>query len=313
MLENFKEEQHIAFTIIKNQILNNRTVHAYLIETNDYSKSDEFVKAFVKTLFCKERYMNNSNCGLCTQCDKIDKNIFIELKIIKPDGLWIKKEQTDILQKEFSTKGIDSSKKIYVIEQAEKLNTSSSNSLLKFLEEPSDNIIAILVASNIYQIMDTIKSRCQIISLRKENSSSKDNFIKKYELENEDYNVKKEIIINFINSLENKKVDTILNINELWNNIFTNREEYIFGLDLLINYYVDVINYKLDKNLEFYTPEEIEIIFNKNNINISNIIKKISLARKAKDDIISNVNLNLIMDKLIIDFCGGIYEENNRS
>ena len=311
MLENFKDEQLVAFTIIKNQILNNNTVHAYLIETNDYSKSTEFVKAFVKTLFCKEKYMNNNNCEFCTQCDKIDKNLFIELKIIKPDGLWIKKEQTDILQKEFSTKGIDSTKKIYVIEQAEKLNTSSSNSLLKFLEEPSDNIIAILVTSNIYQVLDTIKSRCQIISLRKENSSAKDNFLKKYELDIENYEIKKEIIINFINSLENKKIDTILNINELWNNIFTNREEYLFGLDLLINYYVDVINFKLDKNLEFYIKEEIENIFNKNDIIISNIIKKISLARKSKDDIIANVNLNLIMDKLIIDFCGGLDEKNN--
>ena len=65
--------------------------------------------------------------------------------------MWIKKEQLLELQEEFMTKGLLTSKKIYIITDATKLNTSSANSILKFLEEPADNIIAILLADNIHQ------------------------------------------------------------------------------------------------------------------------------------------------------------------
>ena len=43
---------------------------------------------------------------------------------------------------------------------------SSSNSLLKFLEEPEEGIIAILITNNINQMLDTIISRCQILKLK---------------------------------------------------------------------------------------------------------------------------------------------------
>ena len=45
------------------------------------------------------------------------------------------------------------------------MNSAAANSILKFLEEPQDNIIAILLTTNIDKVMPTIKSRCQIISL----------------------------------------------------------------------------------------------------------------------------------------------------
>ena len=97
----------------------------------------------------------------------INDKCYPEIKIINPDGLWIKKEQLDEIQKEFSTKAVFGTKKIYIINEADKMNSSAANSILKFLEEPVPNIIAILVTNNIYQLLDTIISRCQVISLRK--------------------------------------------------------------------------------------------------------------------------------------------------
>ena len=56
-------------------------------------------------------------------------------------------------------------KRIYVIKEAEKLNTSAANTLLKFLEEPADDIIAILLTNNRYKLLDTILSRCQVLTV----------------------------------------------------------------------------------------------------------------------------------------------------
>ena len=53
-----------------------------------------------------------------------------------------------------------------IIKETEKLNASSANTILKFLEEPEDGIIAILLTDNRYHVLDTILSRCQILSLK---------------------------------------------------------------------------------------------------------------------------------------------------
>ena len=167
MLDKYMESQNIVYKTLTNAVNKNTYSHAYLFETNGNEDALDIAISFAKTLLCPNNYTNNNQCVNCTQCQKIDKNIFSDIKIIEPDGMWIKKEQLDELQKEFSKKSVESNKKIYIINHAELLNVQASNSILKFLEEPEENIIAILVTKNIYQLLTTIVSRCQIISLKK--------------------------------------------------------------------------------------------------------------------------------------------------
>ena len=124
------------------------------------------ILAFVKILICPNHYTNKDKCHNCNTCFLIDNHSYPELKIIKPDGLWIKKEQLLGLQKQFSYKAIQGNKKVYIIYEAEKMNSSAANCMLKFLEEPEDDIIAILISNNIHQLLPTILSRCQIITFK---------------------------------------------------------------------------------------------------------------------------------------------------
>ena len=73
------------------------------------------------------------------------------------------KGQIEEMMTKFSTKPIYSKYNNYVIINAEKMNESSGNSLLKFLEEPEDNIIGFLIVNNKENVLPTIKSRCEII------------------------------------------------------------------------------------------------------------------------------------------------------
>lgn len=57
-------------------------------------------------------------------------------------------------------------RKVYIINGADKLNKQSANSILKFIEEPDNNITALLVTDNLYSVMPTIRSRCQILSFQ---------------------------------------------------------------------------------------------------------------------------------------------------
>ena len=165
MLDDYKDTQKISYKIIKNAIESGKLSHAYIVESNGYSKSFDFALSFAKILFCPNHYSNNLNCDNCTQCNNIAKNDFLELKIIDTQSMWIKKENVNELQEIFSRKSVYGNKKIYIINDAEKLNASSSNSILKFLEEPAEGIIAILIVNNINQLLPTIVSRCQVLSL----------------------------------------------------------------------------------------------------------------------------------------------------
>lgn len=304
MLDEYQESQKIVYKTLTNEVKKNKYSHAYLFEANGNPDAFSLVLAFAKMLLCPNNYSNNDNCVNCTICERINKNIFSDLKIIEPDGMWIKKEQLDELQKEFSTKSVESNKKIYIINQAEKLNVQASNSILKFLEEPEEGIIAILITNNVYQLLSTIVSRCQIISLAK--STDKNINI---DLDEEELDIHLQTINNFVKYLEKEKLDTIIMSNKLWHDLYKERKDYILGFELLLIYYKDILNYKLNRKLELFNnyKEDIEKISNNNTFN--NLIYKINKIIELKEHIKVNANQNLLLDKLIIELTRGDQNE----
>ncbi|MDA0177938.1 MULTISPECIES: DNA polymerase III subunit [Mesoflavibacter] len=71
-------------------------------------------------------------------------------------------EAQDIV-KALSLKSYEGGYKIMIIWMAEKLNTQAANKLLKLIEEPPNKTIFLLIAEDEEQIINTIRSRCQII------------------------------------------------------------------------------------------------------------------------------------------------------
>jgi DNA polymerase-3 subunit delta' len=65
--------------------------------------------------------------------------------------------------KSLALKSFEGGYKIMIIWMAEKMNTECANKLLKLIEEPPDDTIFLLIAEDEEQIIDTVKSRCQII------------------------------------------------------------------------------------------------------------------------------------------------------
>lgn len=308
MLDDYKEKQNIIYKILKQSIEQNRTSHAYLFETNGYKDAKEVAFAFAKALFCPHKYTNNQNCKNCSQCQNISQNNFIELKVIEPDGMWIKKEQLDELQKEFSLKSIASNKKIYIINHADKLNSSSANTILKFLEEPSENIIAILIADNLYQVLQTIQSRCQILSFRREKNNEEMDFSRRVSFyitvpenvssENK-IEEKVEVIKNFVKALETKKKDTILYTQRLWHESISGKEMNIFAFEILTYFYRDALALKMHMNPFLFQEESVSEIAQKNEIIQMN--QKLRIINTAKENIKYNANIPLLLDKLIIE------------
>lgn len=311
VLDDFKNEQAIIYKYLINSIKKNKNSHAYIIECNGYVKGLDFAMAFIKFLLCPFHNTNLEKCNGCSQCQIIDDQNFLEIKIIQADGQWIKKEQLSELQRDFTRKAVIGNQKIYLIKDAEKMNQSAANSILKFLEEPAPGIIAVLLTQNIHQLMDTIISRCQIIHLKKIINDNQfrnekiagllfnsQNEIKQF-LNNEADNFI-EFIIDYVSYYEKNKVRSIILRNKKFLELFDDRQKVIIGLKIIILLYHDVLQYILNEKLTyFYEDEEVIInIVQKNNLyTISN---KIKLLFDIVDEMKYNVNLNLLLDKLVI-------------
>ena len=109
--------------------------------------------------------------------------------------------------------------------------------MLKFLEEPENDIMAILVTNNINNVLQTIISRCQVIRL---NSNS-------FKVINEEY---LEEAINFIESIELKKSSAIITCQSLLTNVIANkdRDVLIMFFDKILDLYYDIMKIRLGLN-----------------------------------------------------------------
>ena len=201
------------FNELKKKYEDNKLSHAFLIETNNYELCLNDIKQLLKIVNCPDKYKSDctEQCNLCKLIDLLNLPSII---IVEPDGMSIKKQQLNELQEKFSTKPVYSRYNTYIIKDADMMNDSASNCMLKFLEEPEDNILGFFITTNKERVIDTIKSRCQIMKIDYATKSVVDEKIIEYAneyvrriLENCDLIVNKEFILpsfgtrNEINSL----------------------------------------------------------------------------------------------------------------
>ena len=142
-----------------------RLVHAYLFEGARGTGKEELARWIAQTLFCDE-LQDGQPCGHCNHCLRIAAGEFPDVAEISPDGNTIKVNQVRELKAELSKSGMEGSRKVYLIYDAEKMTVSASNSLLTFLEEPQNDTYLILMTTAKENILPTIRSRCQIVHFR---------------------------------------------------------------------------------------------------------------------------------------------------
>lgn len=255
--------------------------HAYLIETNSNNKI-EFAKELAKkiisfddTISYEEMILNN------------------DLLIIDSDTNLIKTEEIENLKENLKTKSINGNKRIYIINGAEKLNAAASNKLLKFIEEPEDDIVAILVTENKNNVITTIVSRCQLLRFIINEDKFKD-----YEDEYIDS------LFDFINNIEDNKERAIAYQNKFDIKQLSDRKYLQDFLNNLLYIYDDVLQFKINKNVNYLTNsiDRIEKISNQNDIR--SIKNKVNAINTCLARIKYNPNVKLLIDKLIILMTG---------
>ncbi len=139
----------------------NRLSHAFLLETNNQEQTTNEIIQFVNYINCPKDF--KEGCFECEICSLNEKKLLPNLVIIEPEGQYIKKEQIEGVVQRFSTTSFLAKNNVFIIKNTEKLNASSGNMLLKFIEEPFEKTYAFLITSDREAVLSTIKSRCQVM------------------------------------------------------------------------------------------------------------------------------------------------------
>lgn len=267
---------------IYNKFLENKLAHAFLIETNNVEQSLIDLLYLIKKINCIDEFLED--CDKCNLCNLIDNNILPSLKIIEAEGKNIKKEQILELKNNFKYKPIYSKYNIYIIKNAELLNDSSANTMLKFLEEPTENIIGFFITSSRDNVISTIKSRCQIYSsYYKEEAYQNSEAINKH-------------VYNYIFNIEKSTAHGLLYNKEMMNSGDVDKSNLIEMFTIILKTYKNILDKLIncDENVGDY-----DFLIETNDI--KKIVKKLKVVEATMAKLVYNVNVELFLDKFVIE------------
>lgn len=255
-----------------------------MISTNNINKCSQILLDVVKNIFCFDIFDEDKRDSLC---HLIDINNLPSLKIIEPEGNFIKKDQILELRNVFAKESVYTKENIYIIKNAEKMNKEAANTLLKFLEEPEGNVIGFFITNHIDNVMLTIQSRCQHIDINFE-----ENIWEKININKEKYDEYLEVIKKYLNGIEIEKKELIL-YNKKYLSEYE-KQEVVCILKIILDIYLS----KLQRENKYNGFEFL------NSLNINNIRKKINIIIEILKEISFNVNLDLILDRFILEMDG---------
>lgn len=315
-VEYLEKEQPIAYKIFYNALKNNKVFHAYLLSGQAGTPLLEISKFLAKSLICKNR--NPFACDSCSNCSRINNEVYGDLIIIDGKKEPIKKELIHKIEEEFSKTSLEKSGiKIYIINLIENMTLDSVSVLLKFLEEPTENTYAFLTTENEFRVLPTILSRTQIVHF---NSVDKKLLIEKSLEEGVSAN-DAELLSNFYNDSstikEESNSEEFQEIKNLTINIFSyinNKEDLRFYFenninknkdikqnirlffDILIFIFKEAYTYKFENKTIFKSYENIFINLNNQ---FNNLDSKIIRLMDSRNELNYNINIDLLLINIL--------------
>jgi len=254
-----------------------KLAHAFLLETNDSNKCYKDVVELLKSFNCPYDYTDNCDKD-CNVCRLIDSESLPSLITIVPEGQNIKKDQILSMMDKFSTKPVFTKYNMYVIREADRFNSSSANTLLKFLEEPEDNILGFFITNNKENVISTIRSRCQVFSC-----------------------------IYDTNIMESLDEEILTDVKLYLNAIYKNKDDILYNKTHMSGYYKERIQWEVFFNTmlyylkDCYISNRIDKIEMVKNVSKENLIKMVVEIEKILKYIKSNGNIDLLLDKFVIE------------
>lgn len=308
---------------LQNAISMNKVSHAYIINGERSSGKEFIARIFAMTLQCEKG--GTEPCGECHSCKQALSNNQPDIIYIsheKPNTIGVEDIRGQI-NNDIGIKPYSSPRKIYIMNEGEKMTVQAQNALLKTLEEPPEYAVILILTTNVEALLPTILSRCVTLHMK----PVSDALVKKYLMEElgvPDYKanicvafargnigkakllasseefekVKEEAItlVKYINDMEiNEIVKAIKKINEYKFDV----NDY---LDILSVWYRDVLLYKATKDINslIFKDELQQIRRVADRSTYEGIETIVNALQQAKRRLEANVNFDLTMELLLL-------------
>ena len=307
--------------MIRNSFIKERVAHAYIFEGSKGTGKKDVSMLFAKLYFCQNP-VDVKPCNQCSNCRRIDSGNHPDLHIVEPDGLSIKKWQIQELQGEFSKTGVESNRKLYVIEHADRMTANAANSLLKFLEEPNGQTAALLLTEQIHRLLDTIISRCQTLSFKPLSANVLSNHLVEQGTSasmaklvshvtnniDEAIRLSKEewfgqaysLVVQLYEVLQSNPADARFLIQNEWLAHFKEKDQLDQALSLLLLIYRDLIYIQIGVEENIVYLDQLDTL-RQNALQISGrrVSEEIAEILESKRRLNTNMNPQLLMEQLI--------------
>ena len=297
--------------------------HAYILDGEKGAGKNFLADIFAAALQCENQ--GTEPCGTCTSCKQAEgKNHpdIIRITHEKPNTISV----DDIRQQlcgDIMIKPYKGPYKIYIVDEAEKLNVQAQNALLKTIEEPPAYAVILLLTTNAESFLPTILSRCVTLHLK----PAKDSKVRKFLMEqvqipdyqadicvafaqgnigkakrlalSEEFGQMKEHAVHLVKYIQDMEISELINSMHKITEFLLDIADY---LDLLLVWYRDVLLYKATWN-----PSSV--VFSDEIMTIEKMASKSSYEGielilhaldKAKIRLAANVNFDLTMELLLL-------------
>ena len=317
MLQNkLADEQKVAYQILKNGLKNNSFVHAYLFVGEKGTPKMETAIFLAQSLLCDQE---GFACETCDTCQRVKDGNYADLIIKDGTDSSIKKEDILNIQEQFSKTAIEAKgRKIYILNMIENATPEALNSLLKFLEEPSEDVTAILICEQQDRLLPTIISRCQMIPFRKtlpnallqkcrnENMNELDAYlltylVNNYEqiseiIEDENYQNARYLAISVLEKmiLSVHEASLFLQIEGFKEKKGNDRAQFNYFIEILMRFFKDCLR----KDCECQSEQWQELI---RQYQKKNCVQMLSVCMQIKDKYNKSVNIKLLSDQLMAE------------
>ena len=165
--------QEDAKSLLKNAVKTGNHSHAYIFSGEKGSGKMMLAEAFATMLQCE-----NPGEDACLECHSCKQAISHN----NPDIIYVRREEgkanisVDTVREQIvndvDIKPYSNKYKIYIVEEAERMNPQAQNAILKTIEEPPEYAIIILLTANHNAFLQTILSRCVLIQMKSVDTES---------------------------------------------------------------------------------------------------------------------------------------------
>lgn len=309
---------------LKAALSNGKISHAYIIHGEKNAGKEFIAETFSMALECEDE-TDIEPCMECHSCKQaITRNHpdIITLMHEKPGTIGVEDIRRGIVS-DICVRPYSGKRKIYIINDAEKMSIQAQNALLKTLEEPPDYAVIILLTSNISSLLPTIISRSTVLNMR----PVEDKVVRKYLMERihvPDYQA--DICVAFargnigkakhlatsedFDNIKNEAVRVLKYAHEMDMSEFVNAVNQISAykmniedyLDILLIWYRDILMLKATGDLDSLVfKDEIKSLRERAGRSSYEAIEKIIEAiEKTKKRLKANVNFELTMELLLL-------------